>query len=187
MQSCGMNCCIVGRMIGYSQSCIMGKKGKTLEPRHDKTNKMSVRPAWAEDSDQTGQMPRLIWVFTGRTLILLLLSCRGSLYDWQSCARLHGKGISLTLSMTTKASRGCHLITLENKSQRSTETKILAPWVILQIQLTVTYIFTFCITNMKYYWQTYASFICYINANIYDSFLFCNVMRLSSPGTFHPP
>ena len=30
------------------------------------------------DSDQTGQMPRLIWVFTGRTLILLVLSCRGS-------------------------------------------------------------------------------------------------------------
>ena len=67
------------------------------EPRHDKTNKMSVHPAktqislgicpvwsesslsawrklgslathWAhsEDSDQTGRMPRLIWVFAGR-------------------------------------------------------------------------------------------------------------------------
>ena len=31
-----------------------------------------------EDSDQTGQMPRLIWVFAGRTAILLVLSCRGS-------------------------------------------------------------------------------------------------------------
>ena len=29
-------------------------------------------------SDQTGRMPRLIWVFAGRTLILLVLSCRGS-------------------------------------------------------------------------------------------------------------
>ena len=79
------------------------------EPRHDKTNKMSVRPAktqislaicpiwsesslsawrklgslathWAhsENSDQTGRMPRLIWVFAGRTLILLVLSCHGS-------------------------------------------------------------------------------------------------------------
>ena len=79
------------------------------EPRHDKTNKMALRPAktqislgirqicsesslsawrsigslathWAhsEDSDQTGRMPRLIWVFAGRTLILLVLSCRGS-------------------------------------------------------------------------------------------------------------
>ena len=81
----------------------------TCEPRHDKTNKVSVRPAnpqislgirpvwsesslsawrqlaslatgWAhsEDSDQTGRMPRLIWVFAGRTAILLVLSCRGS-------------------------------------------------------------------------------------------------------------
>ena len=32
----------------------------------------------SEDSDQTGRMPRLIWVFTGRTLILLVLSCCGS-------------------------------------------------------------------------------------------------------------
>ena len=32
----------------------------------------------SEDSDQTGRMPRLIWVFAGRTLILLFLSCRGS-------------------------------------------------------------------------------------------------------------
>ena len=32
----------------------------------------------SEDSDQTGRMPRLIWVFTGHTLILLVLSCRGS-------------------------------------------------------------------------------------------------------------
>ena len=79
------------------------------EQRHDKTNKVSVRPArtqinlgirlvWSEsslpawrklgslathwvhseDSDQTGQMPRLIWVFAVRTHILLVLSCRGS-------------------------------------------------------------------------------------------------------------
>ena len=32
----------------------------------------------SEDSDQTGQMPRLIWVFAGRTLTLLVLSCRSS-------------------------------------------------------------------------------------------------------------
>ena len=64
------------------------------EPPHDKTNKMSVRlaktqisPVWSEsslcaqwvakdpsflhadseDSDQTGRMPRLIWVFAGHT------------------------------------------------------------------------------------------------------------------------
>ena len=79
------------------------------EPRHDKTNKVNVRPAktqislsirpvWSEsslcaqwvamdprflhadseDSGQIGRMPRLIWVYAGRTLTLLVLSCRGS-------------------------------------------------------------------------------------------------------------
>ena len=32
----------------------------------------------SEDSDQTGWMPRLIWVFAERTVILLVLSCGGS-------------------------------------------------------------------------------------------------------------
>ena len=32
----------------------------------------------SEDSYQTGRMPRLIWVFAGRTLIWLVLSCCGS-------------------------------------------------------------------------------------------------------------
>ena len=79
------------------------------EPRHDKTNSMSVHPAktqislgiqpvWSEsslsawrnlgslathwahgkNSDQTVRMPRLIWVFAGRTIIWLVLSCCGS-------------------------------------------------------------------------------------------------------------
>ena len=77
------------------------------EPRHDKTNKMSVLPTktqislgsavWSEsslcaqsvakkpsflyedsdDSDQTSRMPRLIWVLAGRTAIVLGLSFRG--------------------------------------------------------------------------------------------------------------
>ena len=37
----------------------------------------------SKDSDQTGQMPRLIWVFAGQALILLVLSFRGSyIYCW---------------------------------------------------------------------------------------------------------
>ena len=79
------------------------------EPRHDKINKVTVRPAktqislgirtvWSEsslsarrklgslatheahseDSDQTGRMPRLIWVFARRRVTLLVLSCGGS-------------------------------------------------------------------------------------------------------------
>ena len=40
----------------------------------------SLTTHWShsEDSDQTGRMPRLIWVFAGRTATLLVLSCRGS-------------------------------------------------------------------------------------------------------------
>ena len=83
------------------------------EPRHHKTNKMSVRPAktqislgirpvWSqsslcaqweakdpsflhadsEDSDQTGRMPRLIWVFAGRTVTWFVLSWRGSCVNY---------------------------------------------------------------------------------------------------------
>ena len=38
----------------------------------------------SEDSDQTGRMPRLIWVFTGRPVILLVLSWGGSFFQyWQ--------------------------------------------------------------------------------------------------------
>ena len=81
---------------------------KIHELRHNKTNKWvcvqwRLRSAWApaqsdqslrcpriklwslathwahsEDSDQTGRMPRLIWVFAGRTVTLLVLSCGGS-------------------------------------------------------------------------------------------------------------
>ena len=39
---------------------------------------LSFLHADSEDSDQTGRMPRLICVFAGRTLTLLVLSCRGS-------------------------------------------------------------------------------------------------------------
>ena len=41
----------------------------------------------SEDTDQTGQTPRLIWVFVERTATLLVLSCRSSCYGthhWQS-------------------------------------------------------------------------------------------------------
>ena len=47
--------------------------------------------AHSEDSDQTGRMPRLIWVFAGRTLILLVLSCCDSIFvfltghAWHRC------------------------------------------------------------------------------------------------------
>ena len=50
----------------------------------------------SEDSDQTRRMPRLIWVFDGRTLILLVLSYRGSfvlhnpytMFQWQGSTQI---------------------------------------------------------------------------------------------------
>ena len=45
-----------------------------LEPQHDKTNKVALRPARSQIS--LGFRPD--WVFAGRALILLVLSCRGS-------------------------------------------------------------------------------------------------------------
>ena len=52
----------------------------------------SLATHWAhsEDSDQTGWMPRLIWVFAGHTVTFLVLSCCGSYgmsrfcYSWCS-------------------------------------------------------------------------------------------------------
>ena len=43
-----------------------------------KLGSLATHWAHSEDSDQTGRMPRLIWVFTGRTVTLLVLTCRGS-------------------------------------------------------------------------------------------------------------
>ena len=33
----------------------------------------------SEDSDQTARMPRMIWVFAGRTVTLLVLSCQADI------------------------------------------------------------------------------------------------------------
>ena len=44
-----------------------------------KLGSLATHWAHSEDSDQTGRMPRLIWVFAGRTATLLVLSCRGSI------------------------------------------------------------------------------------------------------------
>ena len=70
-----------------------------IEPPRDKTNNVAMRPVWSEsslsawrklrpvatnwahseDTDQTGRLPRLIWVFAGRTATLLVLSRGGSI------------------------------------------------------------------------------------------------------------
>ena len=54
-----------------------------------KLGSLATHLAHSDDSDQTGRMPRLIWVFAGRTLTLLVLSCCGSCVqkkqmEWQT-------------------------------------------------------------------------------------------------------
>ena len=87
-------------LLGVSEISGVSDITGIYEPRHDKTNKMAVcpaktqislgtRPVWSESSLSAwrklgsvtihwARMPRLSWVFAGRTLILLVLSCRGS-------------------------------------------------------------------------------------------------------------
>ena len=43
-----------------------------------KLGSLATHWAHSEDSDQTGRMPRLIWFFAGRSVILLVLSWGGS-------------------------------------------------------------------------------------------------------------
>ena len=49
----------------------------------------------SKDSDQTGRMPRLIWVFTGRTVILLVFSW-GSSFTLNICDNHYGPANSAT-------------------------------------------------------------------------------------------
>ena len=49
-----------------------------------KLGSLATHWAHSEDSDQTGRMLRLSWVFAGRILILLVLSCHSSFYNISS-------------------------------------------------------------------------------------------------------
>ena len=52
-----------------------------------KLGSLATHLAQIEYSDQTGRMPRLIWVFAGRTATLLGLSYRGSHQDYKTWQR----------------------------------------------------------------------------------------------------
>ena len=81
-------------LLYWKYELLMTKPTKmTVRPAKTQIS-LGIRPVWAEsstsaqwvakdtsflnadskDSDQTGRMPRLIWVFAGRTVILLVLS-----------------------------------------------------------------------------------------------------------------
>ena len=100
---CGQTCgrCVKLTTTGTSSTVIWASTWQNQQnecaPSED-SDQPGIRPVWSEsslfaqwvakdpsflhadseDSDQTGRMPRLIWVFARRTLILLVLSCRGS-------------------------------------------------------------------------------------------------------------
>ena len=85
---------------------------------------LGIRPVWSESSlsawrklgfltthwaehtaktDQTGRMPRLIWVFAGRTLILLVLSWGGSFAQ-------HSATLASSLDQSDKKSVKCIIL-----------------------------------------------------------------------------
>ena len=63
-----------------------------------KLGALATHWAHSEDSDQTGRMPRLIWVFAGRTVIRLVLSWGGS---YSLIAAEDRKGCNVTCSAST--------------------------------------------------------------------------------------
>ena len=82
----------------------------------------------SEDSDQTGRMPRLIWVFAGRTATLLVLSCRGSYWYYCTCiCKLcqWGKGTPLSKQIVKL------LVKIEKNSFLRRYDKSQAFWIVL--------------------------------------------------------
>ena len=87
------------RLFCHHLSCLMTKPTKWLCPEKTQIS-LGIHLVWSEsllcnqwvakdpsflyadsqDSDQTGRMPRLSWVFAGRTVTLLVLSWGGILY-----------------------------------------------------------------------------------------------------------
>ena len=71
-----------------------------------KLGPLATHWAHSEDSDQTGRMPRLIWVFAGRTPILLVLSRRGSNDYPMKMTQMYGcQTVKLPSLRTTTGSR----------------------------------------------------------------------------------
>ena len=58
-----------------------------------KLGSLAIHRAHSEDSDQTGRIPRLIWVFPGRTATELVLSCRGLIFNGYEVYRKTSKNL----------------------------------------------------------------------------------------------
>ena len=76
----------------------------------------------SEDSDQTGRMPRLIWVFVGRTCHLLVLSC-GNSYKWRYPEKNpQSQSRSTAFRGTIKWNAEEHIMTKKKKKKRKNAT-----------------------------------------------------------------
>ena len=81
-------------------------------PAWRKLGSLATHYAGSENSDQTGWMPMLIWVFAGRTLTLLVLSWGGSIMF--------------------KGERGCSVVACRTPKRKVEGSKptaaVLCPW-----------------------------------------------------------
>ena len=88
-------------------------------------------------------MPRLIWVFAGRTFILLVLSCRGSVYTWSfPMAAIRRENINLTKKK-------------EKKKKKATSSLSLPKIEILNVQQSLfcyikSHFFFFCLSEFMW-------------------------------------
>ena len=71
-----------------------------------KLGSLATQWAHSKDTDQPGRIPRLIWVFTGRTVILLVLTWGGSVMGKQCRPRLNSSWKSSLIRVCTV----CHSI-----------------------------------------------------------------------------
>ena len=138
-------------------SCLMTKPSKWLHPAKTQIS-LGISPVWSgsslyawrkfgslathwvhsENSDETGSMPRLIWVFAGCTVILLVLTWGGS---FQSChtqfgerfshSKMCGKSYTCTHTHTTERktlSRNCNITYLVSKSIFDSCRYVVSVW-----------------------------------------------------------
>ena len=93
----------------------------------------SILHADSEHSDQTGRMPRLIWVFAERTLTLLVLSCRGS-YPYNRISWFQSKKHPITAQNSGKKDIkpqvhwGIQRSMVQKCQERSVKTNIWNIW-----------------------------------------------------------
>ena len=84
----------------------------------------------SEDSDQTGRMPRLIWVIPGRTSTLLVLSRGGSnIYNILSIIRKYRKSASHTTAAAIDAVKCSSLICLFLCHVPICDTRSMEGWI----------------------------------------------------------